>query len=487
MSTLIGTYRALLVVLTSLIAGSASISTCSGHDGTVSFELSETIGVEILDALEEVSVKDPVARGPHDDPAVQLASYAEHPPPRGMTSPRSNLRVGYDGGFVIASRRQNDLNVGGIPFLLRFNGWGQLRHTNLNSQGPNPDLNQFQLKRGRIVFSGHAFTSDFAYFVQIDGRSSSGDDIRLLDYFLTYDIGHHTLDLREDAIQFKTGRYKVPYSMARYLSGREFEFADRSVASTFFDINRSLGWGLYGERTDCGMPWNWEVALYNGFVTGGAETGSSGSLDNNFAYSGRIFVYPCGDWGKGELADLEWHDTLAIRAGVAFADTTIEREGLTEFQSLLVVDAGEPLESLLPATVDQYTVSQYAVDVSAKWRGWSTTFEYYFRTIGEFESPVVPSLYDHGFWLQVGKFIVPGEVQLLTRWSRVVGDSGTLGILNQSADEVAGGVVWYFRDQHAKATFDFTRLNGAPINSSALDIAPGDAGWLLRGQIQFAF
>ena len=58
---------------------------------------------------------------------------------------------------------------------------------------------------------------------------------------------------------------------------------------------------------------------------------------------------------------------------------------------------------------------------------------------------------------------------------------------DQSADEIAGGFVWYFRDQHAKITLDATHLNGAPISSSSLDIAPGDSGWLFRSQIQFAF
>ena len=59
--------------------------------------------------------------------------------------------------------------------------------------------------------------------------------------------------------------------------------------------------------------------------------------------------------------------------------------------------------------------------------------------------------------------------------------------MNQSSDEIAGGVVWYFRGQHAKLTFDVTHLDGAPINSAALDISPGDLGWLFRSQIQFAF
>lgn len=83
--------------------------------------------------------------------------------------------------------------------------------------------------------------------------------------------------------------------------------------------------------------------------------------------------------------------------------------------------------------------------------------------------------------------MIPEHVQLLTRWSRVVGDSGTLGVSQQSFDEVAGGLVWYINEQHIKLTMDVTHLNGAPISSASLDIAPGDIGWLFRSQIQFSF
>ena len=199
-----------------------------------------------------------------------------------------DIRVGYDGGFVIASQKAADLQAGDYPFRLRFNGWGQLRHTILDSKSVNPDVNQFQLKRARLVFCGHAFTSDFQYFFQLDGRSSSGDDLRLLDYYLSYDLGHHAFGLESGRIGFRTGKWKMPFTMARYLSGREFEFADRSVASLFFDVNRSLAWGLYGQ-SDLLRKLDWEVAIFNGLVTGGAATGSAGTLDSNFAFSARAF------------------------------------------------------------------------------------------------------------------------------------------------------------------------------------------------------
>ena len=195
--------------------------------------------------------------------------------------------------------------------------------------------------------------------------------------------------------------------------------------------------------------------------------------------------------GAGQLADFEVHDQLAMRIGCAAAATTVNRlsgtTGGTEFNSIRVVDSGRTLASILPSSVDNYSVTQFALDASLKRRGWSSSLEYYFRSIHAFNDRTVRDLFDHGFWYQLGYFVVPGRVQLLTRWSRVVGDSGTLGIRQQSADELAGGLAWYFRENHAKLVADVTQLNGAPINSAALDISPRDNGWLYRMQIQFSF
>ncbi|MDG2219888.1 MAG: hypothetical protein P8L85_00810 [Rubripirellula sp.] len=401
-----------------------------------------------------------------------------------------NVKVGYDGGFVIASRRELDLRADRYPFQLRFNGWGQLRHSISEVDPPNQDLNQFQLKRGRLIFSGGAFNPDFSFYIQLDGRSSSGDDIRLLDYYLNYDFGHDQFGLTPGTIGLRTGKYKVPFTIARWLSGRDFEFADRSVASTFFDVNRSFAWGLFGQTMAAQFPIKWELAIFNGLVTGGAETGSSGSLDGNFAYSGRLFALPIGDWGNSHLADFECHQQLAMRVGGGFAFSEIDRSGTTEFSRLRVVDSGARLVDLFSnasLNVNSYEVSLFAVDASWKYRGWSSTIEYYFRNIKNFRGAEVPTLFDHGFWLQLGKFVVPRKIQLAARWSRVDGNSGSIGVDNQSSEEIAGSFTWHIRENHSKVVIDAAYLDGAPVSSDALDLSPGDRGWLFRSQVQFSF
>ncbi len=460
-------------------------------------EAQEQVEFELPRLSAEAPVGDRVQRAAFEqtaleqggfDPELVAPPYGEYAgAPVTLAGWGNQASIGYDDGFVLVSQRPVDMREDQSPYVLRINGWGQFRHTASSYEQQAEDLNQFQLKRARLIFSGRALSPDLQYFVQFDGRSSSGDDTRLLDYFMTYDVAHHLWDSEPGAFGFKAGKYKMPFSMARYLSGRTFQFTDRSMASTYFDVNRSLAVGLYGRLDRLSIPIGWEAALFNGLVTGGAETGSSGALDNNFAFSGRLMAYPVGEWGSGALSDFEWHESLAMRVGAGVANSTINQIGRTEFQSVLVVDSGQPLSTLLPPDVSQYTVNLWALDASFKLRGWSMTGEYYFRNIDDFQGGSVPDLFDHGFWLQLGKFVFPERLELLARWSRVVGTSGSLGLADESSDEIAAGVAWYARGEQAKLVFDATHLNGAPINSAALDIAPGDAGWLFRTQVQFAF
>jgi hypothetical protein len=480
-------------LLVSLFIALAVVQSSCGY----SQDLASQIGAQPSSSVTDPSIK--LAQSLSLDPGLpeSVTTLAQQAPSvhtlssslqnSAVEDPPSGIGVGYDNGFIIASQQDLDLGTNDYSYRLKINGWGQLRQTIFASENSNPDLNQLQLKRARIIFSGHAFSSDLSYFVQLDGRSNASDNWRILDYYFDYDLAHKLWNCEPGTLGIKSGLYKMPFTLARQQSGRELEFADRSMSSIYFDVNRSLAWGLHGTTRDLPLPIRWEVAVFNGLVTGGAETGSSGTLDNNNAFSGRIDLYPIGDWGPGQLADFRRHETLATRIGMGFATTTIDRTGATEFNSLRTVDSGLQLSTLLPLSIQSYDVALYSVDASAKYRGLSMTSEYYFRNVNGFRGGNLPDLFDHGFWLQGGMFVIPEKLQLLSRWSRVVGNSGTLGGVNQSSDEIAGGGVWYFREQHAKLTMDATYLNGATINSSTLDIKQGDVGWLFRSQLQFSF
>jgi hypothetical protein len=295
-----------------------------------------------------------VSESPAD--GVDLPLVFVEPPPRNAAdepsppaSPPSLVgRAGYDRGFFIASDRGPDRPAGDEAYYLRMNGWGHFRMTNSEAFGGNEGFNQLQLKRARLIFSGHAFTPAFSWLVALDGRSQADGAIRLLDYFLDYDLGSAALGLESKRLALKLGQYKVPFTLSRFLSAQEMQFTDRSVSSMFFDANRSLAFGAYGEQQRSAALWTWETAVFNGLVTGGAETGAAGGLDNNFAVSGRLASYWGGDWGSDDQCDYDFSTSPVYRLGSAFAASNIDRIGQTEFAAIRVADSGQRLANHPP-------------------------------------------------------------------------------------------------------------------------------------------
>lgn len=399
----------------------------------------------------------------------------------------SRHRFGYDQGFFASSPDGIRLGDQTAPYLLKLNSWLQLRHTVFDSKGTTADQNDIEFERLRIVLSGHVYTPDLTFFTQIDGDSDQGEFADWLDYFVRYDIGHDALGLNRNHLRIRAGKWKLPFNRTRAESGWKLQFADRSVASSFFDINRSLGASLQGQTMIRETPLAWEAAVFNGFNTQGFLPVRAAQLDRNLATSARFTIDLLGEWGRDGEPDLAQHKNPAIRAGGGFAYSRVDAEGPREFASIRVVDSGAILATILPPNIDAFNVFLYATDLNLKWRGLSILSEMYFRQINQFSGGRVADLFDHGFLVQSGYFICPKKLELIGRWSRIVGDSGTLGDRPQSTDEVAGGVVWYIRGHLAKLTFDVTRVNGTPIRDPALNLLPGDDGILYRTQFQLRF
>ena len=437
------------------------------------------------DPAEEISpagTKDAVQQtGPAGNDADAPAK------PKQQADEKPSATTGYNKSWFIASPAGIEFKPDDSPFLLQINSRLQLRHTAFDSEGPTADENDFEFERIRLVFSGHAYTPDLKYFIQIDGDSDQQEFLDWLDYFVKYDIGHHLWDGEQGGLGIIFGKWKLPFNRTRAESGFKLQFTDRAMASALFDINRSVGVGLYGKAYLLPEPIQWELAVFNGFQTQGARPVRVGELDRNIATSGRAFFDLVGEWGVDGEPDLTPHECPAIRIGGGFAYSRVDIEGMREFNSFRVIDSGARLSSLLPPSVTAYNAFLYAVDANFKWRGISVLSEYYFRHFNQFAGANVPDLFDHGMLLQAGCFVVSEKLELVSRWSRAVGDSGTLGLRNQSADEVGGAIVWYIRGHSIKLTFDVSHVNGSPTQDPALNLRAGDDGMLYRTQFQLTF
>ncbi len=407
----------------------------------------------------------------------------------------TRLYLGYDRGFVIAADQGIRGDVASVDFLMRVNSWVQIRQTLFESDGPNPDQNTFSFERLRFSFSGHVLSPDLKYFFQFDGNSDRASAI-FLDYFVTYDVGRNVFGLDKNKLGFKLGKWKVPFSRSREESGRLLQFTDRATANVVFDLNRSIGVALTSNLDPSDWlgpaagPVQFETAIFNGFKTGNTSTNRGSGLDRNFGWSLRGHTDLLSDFGNDGEPDLSWHCEPALRVGGGLAFTRVDVEGSSEFNRQRVVDSGARLSSLLavlPTSVTAYDVWFYTIDSHFKYHGLSIIAEYYWRHISRFNGAAIPSLLDDGFVLQTGYFVIAEKLELIARWSRIAGDSGTLGVVNKSSDEFGAGFVWYFKGHNAKLTFDASHFNGVPVSSSRLDLLPGDAGLLFRTQFQLAF
>jgi hypothetical protein len=361
-----------------------------------------------------------------------------------------------------------------------------MRHAIFQSEGPNRDRNAFSLERIRIGIDGHAYSPDLQYNLVLDANSDQAVQVTFLDAFVSYDFGRNLLSMDANRLGFRAGKWKSPFSRSREESARRFQFTERSVANLFFDIGRATGISLYGEHDLLAAPSHFEIALINGMNTGRDAVVSANDLDQNFGWSARTSLDPLGQFADGE-SDLGWSEQNALRLGAGVAGSRVDRAGSREFDRPRVVASGQPLSDLLPNSVDAYDVLFFTVDGHWKFRGFSLIAEHHWRSLSQFSGGSVPDLGDNGLLLQSGYFLIPRRLELLARWSRVVGNSGTLGLADQKTDEIGTGAVWFIKVNEVKYTMDVSWIDGVPTNSPRLSLLPGDEGWLMRSQLQVGF
>jgi hypothetical protein len=214
-------------------------------------------------------------------------------------------------------------------------------------------------------------------------------------------------------------------------------------------------------------------------------------LNSQFAFAGTVYWDPLGPDGTG-VVDFEQACSPVIRVGHSW--TYASQSGLD--------DSGRPLResdfvrlsdgtrltqtgALAPgATVERYDILLNAVDLAVKYQGWSMNAEYFWQRIGRIRADRdVPygKLFQHGYYVEAGFFVIPQRLELNAHYSRVSGEFAT-------RNEYTGGFRWYFHQgENLHFTFDVTAVDGSPLNNTGSDILVGDDGVLFRGQFQGTF
>lgn len=403
--------------------------------------------------------------------------------------------VGYNAGFYI---RPDDPEKDPYEIVMngrmqfRYVGFSRERESWVNAAGdtiPLYNRSDFEIERGRLSFKGFMLDKDLQYFINFDFDTDGRDQVIIHDFWVNNRFS--------DALDVYVGKAFVPGSREWLNGSTTNRFSDRTLACTFFRPDRTVGVWAEGEYLDNRF---YRVMVGDGFNTNGLQPVPA-QIDTNFVYSGTTWWDIGGEYGRG-YSDLEDHQVVATEIGTSF--TYARQDGLGPVeqprieQNFVRLADGTRLTTpgaLLPGvTVNEFDIMLFAVDWAWKYRGWSLDMEYYFRQIDRIRgvdltdpgNPVPVSfgsgvIYNHGFGMEAGYFLIPKRFEVNFRTSQIYGEYGP-------SREYAGGVNWFRNGTHNyKWTFDATQIYGSAAENSGPNYVAGETGVLFRLQLQAAF
>ncbi|MDA0661045.1 MAG: porin [Planctomycetota bacterium] len=388
----------------------------------------------------------------------------------------------YDDGFVI-----RPIDPKRHPFDLKVEGWVQFRHhvfardantwtDNAGVTQPVRRRNAFDIERARLNLSGHVIDQRSTYFIQIDGDTDGNHTLDFFDYWWAWKFS--------DSFQIQMGKRKVPGSRQWLLGARRTRLIDRPMAADFFRPDRTIGVFGVGTLGDSG---HYELMVGNGYSSANIPNAAS---DDRLTFAATNYFDLLGDFG-GELVDFGNSDEALIRIGHSFVYSPqagrVAGVPLDEADFIRLADGTRLTQpgALAPGvTVSDFDVVLYSVDAAWKHRGWSVDAELFLRWIEQIQGngPLpVSDIFQRGFFVEGGHFLIPKLLDFNVRYSQVSGESG-------NASEYSAGFNWYPLEKSTmKVSFDVTSLDGSPLQNTTSDVLAGDDGTLFRTQFQAEF
>ena len=338
-------------------------------------------------------------------------------------------------------------------FQLSLGGRLQARYSFFDKDNANSsvqDVSEWRIRRMKMWMSGHAYTKDLTYKMQVnfvDGGSSK----LLEDAYLNYSF------LKE--AQILVGQDKVPFARQELTSSGAQQFVDRSNATDTFKPGRDIGAMFHGKALD-------SLVAYNLGWYGGVGQSTLRSSNNN-AFAARIAVNPLGDMPYSE-ADLDHSKKPLVSFGANyFMDTLKATRGATStsLETNNLSFAGSSGWLGRSANLNRFTTTEkidtdnLGFDAAFKWMGFSAQSEYFWGQATGQDSDA--KLRAHGYYAQAGYFIIPKHLETAIRYSYV---DPNRDVANDLQSEIQGAVSYYFSKHNLKIQGDVSNIhkqNGA--------------------------
>jgi len=374
------------------------------------------------------------------------------------------LKAAYDKGFVLKSEDGN------FSMKFRLRTQFQFSVTDTDEEGELVATN-FDIRRLRLIWNGNAFTPWFQYYIQASADQNGNFILRDAYFDAAYN----------KQIFPRAGQNKVPFNREELNSSSELQLVERSIVNNQFSYGRDRGVGLYGLL---GNLVTYGAGVYNGDGRNGT------SVDSNLLYAGRIQFNVC--CGKQEYANSQFplkgdykiepnfgedYPLLAIGASIA----TIP--GLNIDRKTPDSDIDERYTELGLTSGD---VTSVTADINFKYKIFSVEGEYDGRWIDPDQTGFAGRIYDQGFRIQGGIFLIPKTIEVAGRWAYI--DFDNVGTLNPEEDptttmwELTPGLNYYMSHDHRwKIQFSYSYIR----NEFTVGQNINDQIWRLQLQSYF--
>jgi phosphate-selective porin OprO and OprP len=381
--------------------------------------------------------------GEPDDPETKEELSAEHDESGDahhgnfLSKPKAiynYFRSHYDDGLVFESKNGN--------FRIRARTRVQVQFS-VTDEDTNSTDTDFFLRRLRLKLDGHAFRPWLKYVLQL-----SRDNIKLDQ--LGDASGIQLKDAYIDAVYFKkifprVGQFKVPFNREELNSSTSLLFVERSIVNTEFAYARDRGVSLYGFL---GKHIVYGAGVFGGAGIQGTEEGTAigsnlfaGRVQLNF---GGTLKYSNGSFPSGGDYKLvpDFTKVPVFELGAALVGIPdLDIRGKTP-------DSGALVERFDELGIVRGGVVSIAADASYKLPGYNIEASYLGRWIDPDEGGG-ETVYDQGFRIQTGVFLVADLIEIAGRWAYILYDTspeavGAEEVLIDTSFELTPGINIYF-------------------------------------------
>ena len=335
-------------------------------------------------------------------------------------------------GLQYESKEGNNFLWFGVRLQTRYSDLA-INHDDVPGQ-PTDKSTETKLNRGRLKLGGHLFTPKFTVYSEYDFSKD-----QLLDLRATYEVANW--------LSIRAGQWKAEFNRERIDSSGAQQFADRSIATPWFTLDRQQGIGASG-RLGAGtaLDSSYWFSRLSGAGRGGnrsdAEDLWMGRYQWNFTR--RVLGFSQSDIGRREKPA----GSIAIAAASG-------RSMYTQFSGA----GGGQLPGYENGQSDRYEIRQTLIETAWQYKGFSWQQEVHWKkvtdTVNNTEQKIV------GGYAQAGMFFseiwssVPDPLEFAIRYASV--DPGDPDDSSEERESILAAN-WFFNGHRNKLTADVSRI-----------------------------